>query len=46
VEKFTSDLSDIYQKKIEDFCVLNFANTTKIIGQEIPKDTIKQISPR
>jgi phenylalanyl-tRNA synthetase beta chain len=42
--EITSDLSDIYQKKIEDFSVfLNFANTTKIIGQEIPKDTIKQI---
>jgi phenylalanyl-tRNA synthetase beta chain len=31
------------KRKIEDFCFLNFANTTKIIGQEIPKDTIKQI---
>jgi phenylalanyl-tRNA synthetase beta chain len=42
--EITSDLSDIYQKKIEDFSVfLNFANAAKIIGQEIPKDTIKQI---
>ncbi|WP_418263006.1 phenylalanine--tRNA ligase subunit beta [Flavobacterium faecale] len=40
----TSDVSDVYQKKIEDFTVfVNFANVTKIIGQEIPKDTIKQI---
>ncbi len=40
----TSDLIDIYQKKIEDFTVfLNFANVAKIIGQEIPKDTIKKI---
>ncbi len=42
--EITSDVSDIYQKKIEDFSVfLNFANVAKIIGQEIPKDTIKQI---
>ncbi len=40
----TSDLIDIYPKKIEDFSVfLNFANVAKIIGQEIPKDTIKKI---
>ncbi|MGO4821610.1 MULTISPECIES: phenylalanine--tRNA ligase subunit beta [unclassified Flavobacterium] len=42
--EITSDVSDIYQKKIEDFSVfVNFANVAKIIGQEIPKDTIKQI---
>ncbi|EIA07756.1 phenylalanine--tRNA ligase subunit beta [Flavobacterium frigoris] len=42
--EITSDVSDIYQKKLEDFSVfLNFANAAKIIGQEIPKDTIKQI---
>ena len=42
--EITSDVSDVYQKKIEDFSVfLNFANVAKIIGQEIPKDTIKQI---
>ncbi|MDQ5929170.1 MAG: phenylalanyl-tRNA synthetase beta chain [Bacteroidota bacterium] len=42
--KITSDVSDIYQKKIEDFSVfLNFDHVTKIIGQKIPKDTIKQI---
>ncbi|AWG22491.1 phenylalanine--tRNA ligase subunit beta [Flavobacterium faecale] len=40
----TSDVSDVYQKKIEDFTVfVNFSNVKKIIGQEIPKDTIKQI---
>jgi phenylalanyl-tRNA synthetase beta chain len=39
-----TDLIDVYQKKIEDFSVfLNFGNVAKIIGQEIPKDTIKQI---
>ena len=42
--EITSDIVDIYQKKIEDFTVfLNFANVAKIIGQEIPKDTIKKI---
>ncbi|WP_026709244.1 phenylalanine--tRNA ligase subunit beta [Flavobacterium frigidarium] len=42
--EITSDVSDIYQKKIEDFAVfLNFCNVKKIIGQEIPKDIIKQI---
>ena len=42
--EITSDVIDIYQKKIEDFSVfLNFGNVAKIIGQEIPKDTIKQI---
>ncbi len=40
----TSEIIDINNKKIEDFSVfLNFANVAKIIGQEIPKDTIKQI---
>lgn len=42
--EITSDVIDIYQKKIEDFAVfLNFKNVSRIIGQEIPKDTIKQI---
>ncbi|WPR70646.1 phenylalanine--tRNA ligase subunit beta [Flavobacterium sp. NG2] len=42
--EITSDVSDVYQKKIEDFSVfVNFKNVAKIIGQEIPKDTIKQI---
>ncbi|WP_016991183.1 phenylalanine--tRNA ligase subunit beta [Flavobacterium sp. ACAM 123] len=42
--QITSDLIDVYQKKIEDFTVfLNFGNVDKIIGQAIPHDTIKQI---
>ncbi|PKB18680.1 phenylalanine--tRNA ligase subunit beta [Flavobacterium sp. 5] len=42
--EITSDIVDIYQKKIEDFPVfLNFENVSRIIGQELPKDTIKQI---
>jgi phenylalanyl-tRNA synthetase beta chain len=42
--EITSDVINIYQKKIEDFTVfLNFKNVARIIGQEIPKDTIKQI---
>jgi len=42
--EITSDIIDIYNKKIEDFSVvLNFQNVKKIIGQEIPKETIKKI---
>jgi phenylalanyl-tRNA synthetase beta chain len=42
--EITSDVTDIYQKKIEDFAVfLNFDKAAKIIGQELPKDTIKKI---
>jgi phenylalanyl-tRNA synthetase beta chain len=42
--EITSDIVDIYQKKIEDFPVfLNFKNVSRIIGQELPRDTIKQI---
>jgi phenylalanyl-tRNA synthetase beta chain len=42
--EITSDIVSIYQKKIEDFTVfLNFENVARIIGQELPKDTIKQI---
>ncbi|MGL2994489.1 phenylalanine--tRNA ligase subunit beta [Flavobacterium sp. TSSA_36] len=42
--EITSDIIDIYPKKAEDFTVfLNFNKVAKIIGQEIPKDTIKQI---
>jgi phenylalanyl-tRNA synthetase beta chain len=42
--EITSDLIDIYPKKIEDATVfLNFAKTTKLIGQELPKETIKKI---
>ncbi|MBR9847331.1 MAG: phenylalanine--tRNA ligase subunit beta [Algicola sp.] len=40
----TSDLMDFYPKKIEDFQVrLSFDNAKKLIGQEIPKETIKSI---
>lgn len=42
--EITSDIVDIYPKKIEDFTVfLNFDKTTKLIGQELPKETIKKI---
>jgi len=42
--KITSDVVEVYPKKVEDFSVfLNFSNVSKIIGQEIPKDTIKKI---
>lgn len=42
--EITSDLIDIYPKKIEDFTVLlNFNKVNKLIGQEIPKETIKKI---
>jgi phenylalanyl-tRNA synthetase beta chain len=42
--EITSDVIDVYPKKIEDFSVLlNFSKVAKIIGQEIPKDTIKKI---
>lgn len=42
--EITSDVIDIYPKKIEDFTVfLNFAKTAKLIGQELPKETIKKI---
>jgi phenylalanyl-tRNA synthetase beta chain len=42
--EITSDIVEVYQKKIEDFSVvLNFKNVFKIIGQELPKETIKKI---
>nr|WP_294777652.1 phenylalanine--tRNA ligase subunit beta [uncultured Flavobacterium sp.] len=42
--EITSDIIDIYPKAIEDFRVfLNFDKTTKLIGQELPKETIKKI---
>jgi len=42
--EITSDIVDIYPKKIEDFPVfLSFEKTTKLIGQELPKETIKRI---
>ncbi|WP_338644707.1 phenylalanine--tRNA ligase subunit beta [Flavobacterium sp. KS-LB2] len=42
--EITSDLINMYPKKIEDFSVfLNFSKVAKIIGEELPKDTIKKI---
>lgn len=40
----TSNLVDIYPKKIEDFQVrMSFENAQKLIGEEIPRDVIKSI---
>ncbi len=40
----SSDIADLYPKKIEDFQVrFTFDNAKKLIGQEIPKEIIKQI---
>ncbi|MCR9182738.1 MAG: phenylalanine--tRNA ligase subunit beta [Flavobacteriaceae bacterium] len=40
----TSDVIDLYPKKLDDFQVfLSFEKTSKLIGQEIPKETIKNI---
>lgn len=40
----TSNLVDLYPKRIEDFQVrLSFENAQKLIGEEIPKDVIKSI---
>ena len=42
--EITSDIVDFYPKKKEDFQVLlSFDKIYKLIGQEIPKDTIKSI---
>jgi phenylalanyl-tRNA synthetase beta chain len=42
--EISSELIDIYPNKIEDFQVrLSFENTNKLIGQEIPRETIKSI---
>ncbi|MCK7590734.1 phenylalanine--tRNA ligase subunit beta [Subsaxibacter sp. CAU 1640] len=42
--KITSDIIDLYPKKIEDFQVrLSFENASKMIGEEIPKEIIKRI---
>jgi len=42
--EITSDVVDVYPKKIEDHqVVLNFDNATRVIGQEIARETIKQI---
>src|SRR5690554_331964 len=40
----TSEIFDFYPKKIEDFQVrLSFENAKKLIGQDLPEDTIKNI---
>lgn len=42
--EITSEVVDLYPKKIEDHQVfLNFDNTTRLIGEEIPRETIKEI---
>lgn len=42
--EISSDAMDFYPKKIEDFQVrLSFENAAKLIGEEIPKETIKRI---
>ena len=42
--EITSDIIDLYPKKIEDFTVfLNYEKAFKLIGQELPKETIKKI---
>ena len=42
--KLASDVSDFYPVKIEDFQVfLSYKNVNRLIGQEIPRETIKNI---
>ncbi|WP_046757532.1 phenylalanine--tRNA ligase subunit beta [Kordia jejudonensis] len=42
--EITSDVSDSYPTKIEDFQVrVSFDNITKLIGEELPRETIKNI---
>lgn len=42
--EITSDIIDLYPKKIEDFSVfLNFNNINRLLGEEISKETIKKI---
>lgn len=42
--EISSDLIDVYQNKIEDFQVrLSFDNAKSLIGEEIPRETIKRI---
>ncbi|WP_044398567.1 phenylalanine--tRNA ligase subunit beta [Lacinutrix sp. Hel_I_90] len=42
--EITSEISDAYPTKIEDFQVhISFDKVAKLIGQEIPKETIKSI---
>ena len=42
--KMSSDVLDFYPEKIEDFQVfLSYENANRLIGQEIPRETIKKI---
>ncbi len=42
--EITSDISDFYPKKIDDYSVvLNYNKAAKVIGEELPKETIKKI---
>lgn len=42
--EITSDIIDVYPNKIKDFEVrLSFENAKKLIGEEIPRETIKRI---
>ena len=42
--EITSDIIDIYPKKIDDFkVVLNFQKVNNVIGEELKKETIKNI---
>ncbi len=42
--KITSDIIDIYPEKIEDFeLLLSYGNVFRLIGEELPKETIKNI---
>ncbi len=42
--EITSDVVDVYPKKVKDHqVVLNYDYATRLIGQEIPKETIKSI---
>ena len=42
--EISSDIQEFYPEKMEDFeVVVNYANIYRLIGEEIPKDTIKNI---
>ena len=42
--KIASDILDLYPKKIEDFeLVLSYKNVARLIGEELPNETIKNI---
>ncbi len=42
--KIASDIIDLYPERIEDFeLVLSYQNAARLIGEELPKDTIKNI---